>query len=232
MKTTFFYLATLAASAFAAPTVNVVARPVGVIDDAVNIVDDVVANDLSVGQVVDGIVSKREIVSSGELIQLLTGAIKTVKGQTGAINGTLAKVQDGTLNEDDASNNVSKQLQDMHFKLTEVLTKVLGSTGLSVVDGDVDKVLDLVVVLVSEVLCTVKLLLTILGLRSQIASLLHSVFSIVAGLLKVLIGLVTGLLPGLVAALSPLLAGIGSGLLAPLLTPVVGLLAGLSLTGQ
>jgi hypothetical protein len=147
-------------------------------------------------------------------------------------DGTLAKVQDGTLSKEDAETDVSKQLQGVHFKLTDLLTKLLGAAGLDIIDGDVDKVLSLVVVLVSEVLFTVKSLLTILGLRPQLASLLHSVLNIVAGLLKVLIGLLTGLLPGLVAALSPLLAGLGNGLLVPLLTPVVGLLAGLSLPGQ
>lgn len=136
------------------------------------------------------------------------------------------------MNKEDAEADVTKQLQDMHFKLTDILTKVLGSAGLNVANGDVDKVLNLVVVLVSEVLFTVKSLVTILGLRPQLVTLLHSVFNIVAGLLKVLIGLLAGLLPGLVAALSPLLAGLGNGLLVPLLTPIVGLLAGLSLPGQ
>lgn len=93
MKASIFYIATLAASAFAAPTQ--VARQVGnVVDvnDALHTVDDVVANDVGLGQIADGIVSspfKRDIATGGDLIQLLTGAIESVKGQTGAISTSL-----------------------------------------------------------------------------------------------------------------------------------------------
>lgn len=117
---------------------------------------------------------------------------------------------------------------NMHFKLTDVVTKLTAAAGIPVAGADVDKVLNLVVALLAEVLFTVKTLVTILGLRPQLVSLLHSVFGLLANIITLVLGLVTGLLPGLVAGLSPLLAALGNGLLAPLLTPIVALVAGLA----
>jgi phage-related protein len=119
----------------------------------------------------------------------------------------------------------------MHFTLTEVVTELTGTAGLTVLDGDVDKVLNTVVTLLTVVLKTVDSLVTILGLTPQLNSLLHSVFSLLAQIITLVTGLVGALVPGLVAALSPLLAALGNGLLAPLLTPIVAVVAGLAVPG-
>lgn len=144
----------------------------------------------------------------------------------------MTQVTNGEQSKDDATNDVVQQLANMHYSLTDVVTQLLDGAGLNVASGDVDRVLNLVVTLLSEVLFTVKSVVTILGLRPQLVSLLHSVFSIVASVLTLLVGLLGGLLPGLVAGLSPILAGLGNGLLAPILTPVVALVAGLSSPGD
>ncbi|KAJ6442738.1 hypothetical protein O9K51_03913 [Purpureocillium lavendulum] len=241
MKATFISIAALAATAIAAPF-RPQARQLGDIspvNDAVDIVDGTVVEDLGVGEIVDSVVDKRvadianvaEIANVADIITLVTSLTEGVTSHTGAINKTLAAVQGGEITKDDAAKQVAEQLQGVHFKLTDVVTKLLGAGGLNVADGDVDKVLVLVIALVSEVLATVKALVTILGIRAELISVLHSVFNIVSSLLATLVGLLAGLLPGLVGALSPLLAGLGNGLLAPLLAPVVGLLAALSAPG-
>lgn len=85
MKATFFALATLAASAFAAPAK--VARDDGITDvipEATEILD--VAG---VNQILEGVSAgplKRDITSGLDVIQLLESLVGSVKGQTGAIS--------------------------------------------------------------------------------------------------------------------------------------------------
>ncbi|KAI1752063.1 hypothetical protein F4782DRAFT_531007 [Xylaria castorea] len=223
MKATFFAIAAFAATAFAAPA--------GGVAGAVQTVDDVVSTDLGVKQITDSISaeSKRSSVTdSAGLIEALEGLFSGIQTNTGAINGTLANFQNGKISKQEAQTAASSQVADMKFKLATIVSDLTGAAGLNVSEGDVNKVLNLVVVLLTEVLSTVKALVTILGITPQLTILLKSVFGIVSNLLVVLIGLLAGLLPGLVAALSPLLAGLGNGLLAPLLTPIVALLAALA----
>lgn len=93
MKATFFYVATLAAGAFAAPAVQAARADIGLgaVNDAVHTVDGVVAEDLGIGQLIDaislgGAPIKRDVKSSGDVITVLTGAISTVQGNTGSIS--------------------------------------------------------------------------------------------------------------------------------------------------
>ncbi|OAQ76382.1 hypothetical protein VFPBJ_08742 [Purpureocillium lilacinum] len=237
MKATFFSIAALAATALAAPF-RPEARQIGDINavgDALEIVDGVAVDDLGVGEIANNVIDtplkRADVANVGDVIILITSLTEGVTTHTGAINKTLAAVQGGELSKDDAAKQVTEQLQGVHFKLTDVVTKLVGAGGLDVSDADLDKVLTLVVALVSEVLATVKALVTILGIRAELISILHSVFNIVSSLLATLVGLLAGLLPGLLAVLSPLLAGLGNGLLAPLLAPIVALLAALSAPG-
>ncbi|KAI0203193.1 hypothetical protein F4808DRAFT_458409 [Astrocystis sublimbata] len=224
MKACFFAIAAFAATAFAAPA--------GGVAGALHTVDDVVSNDLGVKQITDSISSGSKktssVTDSAGLIEALEGLFSGVQTNTGAMNATIASFQNGKISKKEAQTAVSKQATNMKFKLSEIVSDLTGAAGLTVAKGDVDKVLNLVVVLLTEVLSTVKAIVTILGITPQLTLLLKSVFGIVANLLVVLIGLLAGLLPGLVAALSPLLAGLGSGLLAPLLTPIVALVAALA----
>ena len=234
MKATFFALATMAATAFAAPAPAASTAPTTDVSGAIEELTDLLNTDIGLGQIVDGATStptKRanDIKSGADLNKLLEGVIGSIKGNTGSINSTMTKVQDGSISKDDATTDALAQLKDMHFKLTDILTKILGAAGLDVASGDIDRTLTLVVALLSEVLFTVKSLVTILGIRAQLVSILHSVFGLLGNILTGLVGLLAGLLPGLVAALTPLLAGLGNGVLAPLLTGVAGLLASLAL---
>ncbi|KAI1357687.1 hypothetical protein F5Y08DRAFT_323684 [Xylaria arbuscula] len=221
MKAAFFTIAAFVATAFAAPA--------GV-SDAVHKVDDIVSTDLGVQQITDSLSSssKRSITNSGDVVEALEGLFSGIQTKTGALNSTVAGFQNGKLTKQEAQTAAIGDVEDIHFKLSEIVTDLTGAAGLVVAEGDVDKVLNLVVVLLAEVLATVKTLVTILGISPQLTVALKAVFGIVANLLVVLIGLLAGLLPGLVAALSPLLAALGNGLLAPLLTPIVALLAALA----
>ncbi|KAJ3575521.1 hypothetical protein NPX13_g4005 [Xylaria arbuscula] len=221
MKAAFFTIAAFVATAFAAPA--------GV-SDAVHKVDDIVSTDLGVQQITDSLSSssKRSITNSGDVVEALEGLFSGIQTKTGALNSTVAGFQNGKLTKQEAQTAAIGDVEDIHLKLSEIVTDLTGAAGLVVAEGDVDKVLNLVVVLLAEVLATVKTLVTILGITPQLTVALKAVFGIVANLLVVLIGLLAGLLPGLVAALSPLLAALGNGLLAPLLTPIVALLAALA----
>ncbi|RGP60918.1 hypothetical protein FSPOR_10341 [Fusarium sporotrichioides] len=234
MKATFFSLFALAASAIASP----VAQPAGVnsspdtqeVRGAVQSLENILEI-VGVNQIVDestkGSAIKRDISSPAQLISVLQSGASNIKSKTSGFNGIADKVKAGDLTKSEGADKAIPGLEGVNFELTQIVTKLTGAAGLPVADGDVDKVLNLVVVLVSEVLTAVKTIVTVTGLQPQLISVLHSVFQILAKVLTLVIGLVAAILPGLIAALSPLLAGLGTGVLAPLLTPVVALLAGL-----
>ncbi|KAF7550895.1 hypothetical protein G7Z17_g5400 [Cylindrodendrum hubeiense] len=237
MKAAFFTtIATMALSAFAAPVTesnSVAARQAGGVQDAVNKVDEIVTEELGVGEIADAIAttpSKRQDLGGIEgLISTLTDLLDTLQGQSGGFQDIADQVNAGDLTPDQGADAAIPGFQDMHYSITEVVTSLTGAAGLTVADGDVDTVLNLVVALVSIVLANVKVIVTVTGLQPQLISLLHSVFSILSSLLILVIGLVSAILPGLIAALTPLLAGLGNGLLVPVLTPIVALLASISL---
>jgi hypothetical protein len=140
----------------------------------------------------------------------------------------LKKVDSGKVEKPEADSKVVDLVEGIQLDITEIVTSLTGAAGIPVAGADVDRVLVLVQTLVDLLLTTVNTIVTVLGLRPQLVSLLHSVFTLVANVLTLLIGLLGGLLPGLVAGLSPLLAGLGNGVLAPVLTPVVALVAGIA----
>ncbi|KAM0232061.1 hypothetical protein ACHAPO_008095 [Fusarium lateritium] len=236
MKATFFSLFALAASAIASP----VAQPAGVnptpdtqeVRGAVQNLENILKI-AGVDQIVDestkGSASpiKRDVSSPAELLSVLQSGASNIKSKTSGFSGIADKVKAGDLTKSEGADKAIPGLEGVNFELTQIVTKLTGAAGLPVADGDVDKVLNLVVVLVSEVLTAIKTIVTVTGLQPQLISVLHSVFQILAKVLTLVIGLVGAILPGLIAALSPLLAGLGTGVLAPLLTPVVALLAGL-----
>ncbi|KAH7146717.1 hypothetical protein B0J13DRAFT_500596 [Dactylonectria estremocensis] len=217
MKAAFFSVLALAISALAAP-----------VADANNAVRHVNNVENTFARSNEAEVAKRAITSSQNLISTLQGAVSSVKTQGGSLNGILSKVQSGDISKDQGADQALPKLNSLLVTLTNLVTELTGSAGLDITDLDVKTINTLVIALVSEVTTIVKGLLTILGVRPQLDSVLHSVFQILAKVLILVIGLVGAIVPGLVVALSPLLVGIGNGLLAPLLTLIAGLLAGLA----
>ncbi|KAH7110414.1 hypothetical protein B0J13DRAFT_577909 [Dactylonectria estremocensis] len=217
MKAAFFSVLALAVSAFAAP-----------VADANNAVRNVNNIENTFVRSNEAEVAKRAISSPQDLISTLQGAVSSVKTQGGSLNGILDKIQSGDVSKDKGADQALPKLNSLLATLTNLVTELTGAAGLDVTDSDVKTIHTLVIALVSEVTTIVKGLLTILGVRPQLDSVLHSVFQILAKVLVLVIGLVGAIVPGLVVALSPLLVGIGNGLLAPLLTLVAGLLAGLA----
>ncbi|CEJ82987.1 hypothetical protein VHEMI03023 [[Torrubiella] hemipterigena] len=222
MKFSLFAMTAMVATAFAAPSV-----PTNTVNDAVEQLTDIVVDDLGVGE----LLSKRDepIKDATGLINVLSTGLDSIKVTTGAINTTLAQVQSGAVSKDNGTATAGTQLTELHYKLTEILQKLLGAAGIDIQAADHDKVLGLIVELVSEVLYTVKALLTVLGVRKVLASILQSVFTLLAEILSALVSLIGTLVPALIAALSPLLSALGNTVLAPLLSIIADLLA--SLTG-
>ncbi|KAI8661926.1 hypothetical protein NCS55_01064200 [Fusarium keratoplasticum] len=228
MKATFFSVFALAISAIASP-VPQVNGAVGQVNGVVKSTTDIVTKKVGVKQIVDEATSaKRAIADPQVLITTLKTTVHKVNGQTTGINEIVEKVKSGALTKDAAATQAVPMFEAVHFELTEVVTKLTGAAGLNVADVDVDTVLSLVVVLVSEVLTTVKTVVTVIGLRPQLISILHSVFTILAKVLTLVIGIVGAIVPGLIAALTPLLAGLGNAVLAPVLAPITAFLAGIA----
>ncbi|KAH6883445.1 hypothetical protein B0T10DRAFT_494244 [Thelonectria olida] len=217
MKAAFFSVVALAMSAVAAP-----------ISDANNAVRDVNTMESAFVRSNEAEVAKRAISSPQDLMSTLQGAVSSIKTQGGSLNDILNKVQSGGLSKDEGANQALPKLNSMLDTLINLITELTNASGLDVTNSDVKTIHTLVIALVSEVTTIIKSLLTILGVRPQLNSVLHSIFQILTKVLILVIGLVGAIVPGLVAALSPLLVGIGNGLLAPLLTLVAGLLAGLA----
>ncbi|KAI9163026.1 hypothetical protein HJFPF1_04623 [Paramyrothecium foliicola] len=247
MKAALFSLAALASSAFAAPfnmaSAGLVQRAPAVeqpaardVGKAFQAIDDIVTNELGLGEIANEVgkanPAKRDLTDTAGLVELLSTALESVTSQTDLLNGIGQQVKNGDITKEEGEKQAAEQIGNTQFTLTQVVTELTGTAGLTVLDGDVNKVLNLVVTLLTVVLKTVDSLVTILGLTPQLNSLLHSVFSLLAQILVLVIGLVAAIVPGLIAALSPLLAGLGNGLLAPLLTPIVALVAGLALPGS
>ncbi|KAF5019374.1 hypothetical protein F66182_8624 [Fusarium sp. NRRL 66182] len=234
MKAAFFSVFALAMSAIASPVPQAgnPARSVEQVNGAVNNAENMVA-ELGVNQIVHEATKspvKRQagISNAQQLIASLQDAVGGVNDRTTGINAIVNKVNAGELTKDAGADQAVPEFKAVNFELTQLVTKLTGAAGLNVAEADVDIVLNLVVVLVSQVLTTVKTVVTVVGLRPQLISILHSVFQILAKVLTLVIGLVAALVPGLVAALTPLLAGLGNGVLAPIVTPVAALLAGLA----
>ncbi|KAJ4124274.1 hypothetical protein NW768_009633 [Fusarium equiseti] len=234
MKAAFFSLFALATAAIASPVPQAVnptpdTAEVKSAVDSLNKILEIAGVEEIVDKSTKGSASpiKRDITDITQLLSVLQSGASGIKDKTSGFEGIADKVSAGDLTKAEGAEKAIPGLEGVNFELTNIVTKLTGAAGLPVANGDVDKVLNLVVILVTEVLTAVKTIVTVTGLQPQLISVLHSVFQILAKVLTLVIGLVAGLLPGLIAALSPLLAGLGTGVLAPLLTPVVALLAGL-----
>ncbi|KAK7422505.1 hypothetical protein QQX98_001517 [Neonectria punicea] len=238
MKATFFTtVAAMAMSAFAAPLLGT--------DKALNLVggakDTVVKTtegvapipDLPEVPVVSGVlggVVKREPIDVGGLITLLTGIVEKVTEQSSALETIVSQVKSGELTKVAGADAAVPEFEAIHATISEVVTKLTGVVGLSVPDVDVDSILKLVVSLVTVTVASVKNIVAVTGLRPQLISVIHSVFSILGSLLVLVTGLVAKIIPGLLSAIGPILDGVVNGVLAPVLGPIVNIVSGLKVT--
>ncbi|KAK7426879.1 hypothetical protein QQZ08_006625 [Neonectria magnoliae] len=234
MKATFFTtVAAMAMSAFAAPLLGT--------DKALNIVggakDTVVKTTEGVAPiphlpevpVVNGVV-KREPIDVGGLISLLTGIVEKVTEQSSALEIIVSQVKSGELTKVAGADAAVPQFEAIHATISEVVTKLTGVVGLRVPDVDVDSILKLVVSLVTVTVASVRNIVAVTGLRPQLISVIHSVFSILGSLLVLVTGLVAKIIPGLLSAIGPILDGVVHGVLAPVLGPIVSIVSGLKIT--
>jgi len=165
------------------------------------------------------------------LLGALQGAQSGSAGPLGNLQDIISGVSAGGMTPDAGAAAAQPQLEEIETVLQNLVLQLTDAAGLSVRPSDLSTVVTLVNTLLSQVLVTVNSLVTVLGLKPQLNSLLASVLGLVSKVLVLLIGLLSGLLPGLVAGLSPLLAGLGTGLLAPLLTPIIAALVPLQNPG-
>ncbi|RGP63617.1 hypothetical protein FLONG3_9830 [Fusarium longipes] len=233
MKSTFFALFALAASAIASP----VPQPELVGGAVDGVVKTVVGGEDTTGLVggllkgaktpSTGLPVKRDITDVTQLLSVLQGGVDGAKSQTSGFSDIAKQVKAGDITKSEGADLAIPGLEGLNDELTHIVTELTGAAGLTTSDADVQKVLGLVTILVNIVLTAVKTIVTVTGLQPQLVSILHSVFQILAKVLTLVIGLVAGILPGLIAALTPLLAGLGVGVLSPVLAPITALLAGL-----
>lgn len=221
MKFSIFAMTAMVATAFAAPSVPSTHGANSAIEELTSAVTD----DLGASQ----LLSKRDspIKDGASLISVLTSGLESIKVTTGAINSTLAQVQSGAVSKDNGTKSTSTELGQLHYKLTDILQKLHGAAGIKIDSKDNDSVLSLIVDLVSEILYTVKAILTVLDLGGLLSSILHLVFTLVAEILEAVVELVGAIVPDLVDVLSSLLGGLGDTVLAPLLSIIANVLAAL-----
>ncbi|KAH7141350.1 hypothetical protein B0J13DRAFT_676318 [Dactylonectria estremocensis] len=241
MKATFFTtIATMALSAFAAPIISeakdIVVHQVGGVQDGVKNVANVdVTAEVEVGKIdadITAAAGKRSVSLStvGDLISILTNLLDDLKGQSTTFQTLASQVDNGKLTVEQCADAAVPLIQDTRSLISEVVTALTGTvaSALDATESEVATLVKLVVNIVSVVLTNVRTIVNVTGLRPQLTSLLHSVFSILNSLIILVIGLVSAILPALVAALTPLLATV-TGVLVPVLSPIVGLLASLRL---
>lgn len=234
MKTTsilsvaFFAAAAIAAPFQGTPEARNVESSVKSLERSTGL--EVAARDLST---VDTAAEKRQasITDLTSLLGALQGAQDGTAGPLGSLQDIISGVSAGDTTPDAGAAAAQPQLEEIEDVLQNLVLQLTNAAGLSVRESDLTTVLTLVNVLLGQVLVTVNSLVTVLGLKPQLNSLVASVLGLVSKVLVLLIGLLAGLLPGLVAGLSPLLAGLGNGLLAPLLTPIVAALVPLQNPG-
>ncbi|TQV98389.1 hypothetical protein IF1G_02469 [Cordyceps javanica] len=212
MKAIFFSLAALALTAFAAPAVQ---------DGAVLVTTVATEN--------AGSIDKRENSGAADIIKALTEGNNNIKDITGSINSTLADVQSGKTSKEEASKQTNDDLQNLLDELAGIFNQVLNKVGIATTKGEFQTILNEAGTLLSEVLSTVKVLLTLLGALPALNSVVQSVLNLLSKILVALtVALGTVIVPGLLAILSPLLAALGAGLVGPILNVVAGLVAGIS----
>lgn len=140
-------------------------------------------------------------------------------------DATITAFKSGHLSKDEASTQVAHQFELVNIQLSVVLETILGSVGLDVDGANLDKLLGGTTELFSEVLCTVKGVITTLGLSKTLSAVVDAIVCVLGDLTKAL-GDVLGkvlpeLLPTLVTTLKNLVQKLRTGLLSGLLSPAL-----------
>jgi hypothetical protein len=253
MKSTFF-LTAFAATALAAPlnvgdatriptTVTdglagpinapIVGGPLDLVEDTVgkNVVANGLLGGLAKGLKVPSIPVKRALTDAAGVTNTLGSCVESVKGHTALLNAIGTKAKSGDLPKVEAQEQAVAVLGGLKVKLSETVTKLTGTTGITFADGEAELVLTLVVETVTGVVTSVGTIVEVLGLTPVIKDLLTAVLGLVAQILSLVLHLVPTLVPNVVAILSPVLATVGQGVVVPLLTPIVAVIGSLSIKG-
>ncbi|KAI5458479.1 hypothetical protein BGZ63DRAFT_406887 [Mariannaea sp. PMI_226] len=228
MKIAFFSVLALAVSVFAAPVAEaeVAVRDTSNIQKAVDLVESIDTRSLDVAQPSN--LDKRSVSSSVELIAVLKTCGTNVKVQCSLINEVVVQYKKGYITRDQCCDKSISYFKQCITLINIVISKCSGTGVLTVIASEVDVILKLVVLIVTEILTCVKAVVSACGLTSKLTILLNSLIVIICKLLVVVIAIVAEIVPGLCAALHPLVSSLG-GLLGIVLTPLVLLLAGLLL---
>ncbi|KAJ3497013.1 hypothetical protein NLG97_g2231 [Lecanicillium saksenae] len=152
---------------------------------------------------------------------LIASGLSFIRGQTAAINSTLATVANGKITKDEASVQVATAIATVNIKLSDILHDVLAAVSVDVDGANIDKLLGSTEELLSEVLHTVGGAVSSLGLNKILSEGVNDTISVLGDLVKAL-NTVLGkdlpnLVPSLVKSLSNLVKGLHKGLLSPLL---------------
>ncbi|CEJ80374.1 hypothetical protein VHEMI00559 [[Torrubiella] hemipterigena] len=142
-------------------------------------------------------------------------------------NSTLTQMINGKLNEDAGMSQLTGPYQDTIVMLTELGKKIFAASGVDVDPVDVDKFRSIMSILVGEIMFTVKLTSTTLGVRPELKQILHSVVAFLNNNLIGLVALNGALGPPIYGAISPILMNLGQSIGKPLLGALADALKGL-----
>ncbi|KAJ3482669.1 hypothetical protein NLG97_g7510 [Lecanicillium saksenae] len=213
MKAVFISIATLAFSAFAAPSVAE---------------GSVAARSAAVAQPEFGVVKREQ--TAQDLINSITKASDNIKNIGVSVNATLAEVQAGTISKEDGANQTASDVQNLLDEISGIVSEVLAAAHIDVPKPEVQGLLNAVHSLIHNILNIVGTILDVLPVAPLLSGLLQQVVGLLTTLIGALAGVVGGpLIPGLLSIVQSLLGSL-TGALLSLLSPVLGPLVAI-LTG-
>ncbi|KAF4125514.1 hypothetical protein GMORB2_4354 [Geosmithia morbida] len=207
MKFTILSMVTLAVSAAASPLVAR-AAPTS-IDEALEQVNG--------------------LVSGGDLVTLLEGALNSIQGHTGAINSTLSQVNSNAISQEDGSSQLAAPIDGLKSDLTKLVSGLNANptSGITASQDEVTQVVSLVKALLVELVNTAKSIASAPGQAAPLTALLDSVFALLASILSTLVGLLDVVASPLVDLLTSIVPSLKDGDILPLVSPVLGLITSL-----
>jgi len=156
-----------------------------------------------------------------DVSHLVENGLSFIRGQTAAINSTLASATNGKITKVEASVQVASAIGTVNIKLSGILHDLLTVISIHVDGANIDKLLSDTEELLSEVLYTVGGAVSSLGLSKLLSEGIHDTISILGDLVQALDKVIgkdlPALVPSLVKSLTGLVKGLRKGLLSPLL---------------
>ncbi|KAJ6788606.1 hypothetical protein PWT90_05502 [Aphanocladium album] len=156
-----------------------------------------------------------------DVSHLIEDGLSFIRGQTAAINNTLASVADGKITKVEASVQVASAIGTVNIKLSAILRDVLGVISIRIDGDNIDKLLSDTEELLSEVLHTVGGAVASLGLGKILSDGFEDTIKVLGELVKALDKVIGKDLPTLVPLLVKSLAGLVKGLRKGLLSPLL-----------